>query len=416
MKDDFFKSYMRDELLFGMDDYDEIYGDKKDDEEDDIDDEFDIDSEEDDSYLYNTYSGNSYTSVKQKSEVTVTENELRIVSVILLLSVGFLGGYRFFVGKYVTGFILFLFGVVLCYTHDGFVLACVLTVIIYDLYKLLAGTYYFKDLGLYKIYVFFRKIMIKKSNANKAKVYEKIKRGEIPIEEYSRKVIAKNEKVNNAKWVVVLVFCIILGPLGIHRFIVKRVKSGIMMIVVSLIIVPIIDFSIDFGNSSFMQYVSVFLPILLPYIWPIFDIVAISRNTFKDSRGNVLKMSKKEIIVESENQVKKNTNRSLNSEGKWVVENKNTPYQLTILELNGNVRAEYFEDFLKMYDRFNVLEYKSSYDSVLIRVGSGYISTEKLANLTPIEKKSYINVLLTIKMVNSRNKLEITLNCEKVLL
>ena len=63
------------------------------------------------------------------------------------------------------------------------------------------------------------------------------------------------------------------------------------------------------------------------------------------------------------------------------MEDKNTPYQLTIWYKNGYFGALYFKKFSKMFDAFIILHRKRMYKEIKIRVGTRYFIIEKMLNL-----------------------------------
>lgn len=71
--------------------------------------------------------------------------------------------------------------------------------------------------------------------------------------------------------IVALMLCLFLGPIGVHRFYVGRVKSGIMVILVS--IVALIITAISLGSMTGLLY-----------LWTILDFIFILAGKFKDKR------------------------------------------------------------------------------------------------------------------------------------
>lgn len=81
------------------------------------------------------------------------------------------------------------------------------------------------------------------------------------------------EKVSRKDWLTVLLLCIFLGPLGIHRFYVGRTMQGIISLAIWF--VPIIGW-------------------LAGLIWWIIDLVAIITQKYTDKEGGVIVNNKKE--------------------------------------------------------------------------------------------------------------------------
>lgn len=63
------------------------------------------------------------------------------------------------------------------------------------------------------------------------------------------------------KWLIALLLCIFLGPLGIHRFYTGHTKTGIIQL-------------ITFGGCG---------------IWALIDLITIAMGKFKDGKGNLIK-------------------------------------------------------------------------------------------------------------------------------
>jgi|GEM_PF-5786509 len=258
MKEDFFDEYLKDEILYGMDDYDEVYGNR---------------------------GWGNYTSSNDK----YPSQELRVILILLAVFVGFLGIHRFFAGKYFTGIIIFIFGYIALITHSMGPLALPVAVVLLDLYKLFKDTSTIKKLGLYHIYYLVKKIVIKtrlKVRKHQDKVLQKkVFEGKITFEQYKSGVYSS--KSENEKDLLLL--AIFLGPLGVHRFVMKRVPTGLLMIFVTFFVAPIIatlPISLDMG----WEYIVFFI---VSYLWTVIDIINMLSGKFDiepDIRETRLKM------------------------------------------------------------------------------------------------------------------------------
>ena len=74
------------------------------------------------------------------------------------------------------------------------------------------------------------------------------------------KIEIKESFTGSSRWIVFVLLCLFLGVLGVHRFAVKRYRSGILYLITAGL----------FG------------------IGVLFDLVSLFINRFKDSRGNTV--------------------------------------------------------------------------------------------------------------------------------
>lgn len=70
-----------------------------------------------------------------------------------------------------------------------------------------------------------------------------------------------NNQIKDERWLACLLFCIFLGPLGVHRFYVGKVTTGIIQL-------------LTFGGLG---------------IWYLIDLIMIVMGKFRDSEGNLIK-------------------------------------------------------------------------------------------------------------------------------
>jgi TM2 domain-containing membrane protein YozV len=88
------------------------------------------------------------------------------------------------------------------------------------------------------------------------------------LEETNVQTVEENKvdlNVSERNWLVTLLFVIFLGTLGIHRFYVGKIGTGILML-------------ITFGGFG---------------VWTLIDLIIIAMGQFKDIDGKVLKVEVK---------------------------------------------------------------------------------------------------------------------------
>lgn len=68
--------------------------------------------------------------------------------------------------------------------------------------------------------------------------------------------------MSDKNWIAAILLCLFLGPLGVHRFYVGKIGTGILML-------------LTLGGFG---------------IWALVDLVIIIVGSFKDADGNVIKM------------------------------------------------------------------------------------------------------------------------------
>ncbi|MCD4830697.1 MAG: TM2 domain-containing protein [Anaerohalosphaeraceae bacterium] len=78
----------------------------------------------------------------------------------------------------------------------------------------------------------------------------------------------QNVQISEKNGVVALLLCLLLGPLGIHRFYVGKVGTGVLMILATLL---------TFGFAG--------------GIWALVDLIMIVVGAFTDSDGAKIKLS-----------------------------------------------------------------------------------------------------------------------------
>ncbi len=72
-----------------------------------------------------------------------------------------------------------------------------------------------------------------------------------------------SEQVSSQNGIVVLILAILLGPLGVHRFMVGKIGTGVLML-------------LTFGGFG---------------IWALIDVIMIIIGAFTDADGNKIKLS-----------------------------------------------------------------------------------------------------------------------------
>jgi len=77
-----------------------------------------------------------------------------------------------------------------------------------------------------------------------------------------------NVAVSDKNGIVVLLLCLLLGPLGIHRFFVGKIGTGVLMIILTFV-------TVGFAGG----------------IWALVDLIMIIVGSFTDSDGKKIKLS-----------------------------------------------------------------------------------------------------------------------------
>ena len=76
------------------------------------------------------------------------------------------------------------------------------------------------------------------------------------------------EKELNKKWLAALLFCLLLGVFGAHRFYIGKTKTAVAMLLITLL---------TFGLGVFATS-----------IWALVDLIFIATGQFTDSDGNII--------------------------------------------------------------------------------------------------------------------------------
>ena len=96
-------------------------------------------------------------------------------------------------------------------------------------------------------------------------------------------MVDRRKSSSDKKKVVAALLCLFIGPLGVHRFYVGKVGTGILMIGYAI---PVISYEVTLMANS-ANYEIEWEGLVLLWLWAIIDFVKIIKGSFgdKENRG-----------------------------------------------------------------------------------------------------------------------------------